>query len=320
MRWVLVFLAGAGAGFLARELTLPDPAPPRVAARPAPERARDALPEAPRPAPQPQPAPAPVETPRPMEPAGGAATGPSDAKEGFAGLMDAQLPALKGYVGAAVRQKAREIGKRLGLDDARIEKLAGALADDATRQIEKMFASMTARMEGEAAEFEPDPESALVMQGVPGKLSIEAEHELAAFLSDREIESVRRELAEERARENDKLMEMQVAMMGISGLTESQRKEVKEALAAGGGGMKEGMAVLDAMKGGGTPSEEEIVAAMEKGFEPRREKLRHVLDAAQFEQYLAFEKRTTEQVRMSLKMLSGLRKPEKEAAKAVAPR
>jgi hypothetical protein len=299
MRWIAIFLVGLGAGWVLREATLPRESRARPARVEVP-----APPETPRESPRP---PATVNAPETPPEAAAKESAPAASGGDFKGMIESQIPAMKGYVSAAAKTTGREMASRLGLEGMRAERLAQVIAEDAARQVEEMFRALLG--EGEA---KIDPDAAFGMQGVPAKLSTGAEHELATFLSGDEIGAVRAELEIEHEKQVDRAMEMQVAMMAIPDLTAEQRTQVKALLREEGAAGDQAKVFAETMRAPEKLEGDGLEETMERSFAPRREKMRRLLDARQFEKYLEFEKRAVEQARMGLEMAKSFRKPAAE--------
>ncbi|MGQ0612609.1 MAG: hypothetical protein ACT4PV_02505 [Planctomycetaceae bacterium] len=264
----------------------PSPAPLIPSPQVAPVPAREA-PAAPEP-PAVEPPAAPAE-----EPAG---------EEPLAEMMRAQIPMMKSFASAQSRERAGELLTALNLDPERADRLAQALANDAARQIEAAFLMMF-------GEGELDPDVLASMQGVPAEVSQELEGELARFLSPGEIVAVREHVKRQHARQQEQMVEMQVALLDIPDLSPDQGTRVRALFRDTDSMHQDTVRFAEMMRVPGKMrelfTEEGIRAEMERQFAPRRERMRQILTQEQMARYGAYEERMAQQALMAIKMFGG---------------
>ncbi len=300
---VLLLLAIAGLGFAlgwyARGPERPSSSPRATVERTVAERP----PEPGRPPPPAQERPARAEAPpEPPPPAPEAAETPAE-EDPFREMIRAQRPQMKAMSAMQARQKLEAPLKDLGFDAETTKRILDLLLKEAETQTERAYGMFL----GEA---ELDPEAFLWMWGVGPTLSEETERDLAAFLGDPGVETVRAKLKAVHEKQMDDLAEMSVNMMAIPDLTPEQRVQLKRHF-AGNDVMQEQMTQFadvfrDREKMRKLMSGDGLAEEMERSAAPRREKMRAILNDAQFERYKEWEGLMVKQAEMGLKMMGGL--------------
>ncbi len=231
------------------------------------------------------------------------AEGPAAEEDPFREMIRAQRPQMKAMSSMQARQKLEGPVKDLGFDAATTKRILDLLLNEAETQTERAYGMFL----GEA---DLDPEAFLWMWGVGPKLSEETERDLAAFLGDPGVETVRAKLKAVHEKQMDDLAEMSVNMMAIPDLTPEQRVQLKRHF-SGNDVMQEQMTQFadvfrDREKMRKLMSGDGLAEEMERSAAPRREKMRAILNDAQFERYKAWEGLMVKQAEMGLKMMGGL--------------
>jgi hypothetical protein len=314
-----VLLVGFGLGWIVRERTLPktDPRSTRVAVEPpAPPPVRaadDAEGGAGAAGPRPPRADAGEETalasPVPdAEPA--AAKGAEDDQ--LARWVRSQSAQWKAWAGMQAGQQIDALLRELGFDFETAALIKKAIQAEAERQTDLFMNAML-------GEGEIDPDAIGYMMGLPGKLSLELERELATFLGDSQMGVLREGLRHAHEKKMDEFADMQIKMTGIEGLDDVQRAQLRDEF-VGRNVMQEQMTQfaevtrdrtkLQALMSGKV----DLRAEMEKSLAPRRERVRRFLTPQQFERYQAYEETLITQAEMGVRMMGAmLAQSEKQA-------
>ena len=303
MRYVGLILASFVVGWYARQWTFEEPKPRQERAA---ER-RDATPpvrEDPDPAPAPEPAA--KETVRVDAPADTTTAAPTEESglSQFQEMLKSQMPAIKGWASMQAKQKLAHLLRELGLDEEANQLLEDAVVKEAERQAELAFKMML-------GEGEMDENSLYWLMGLPPDISDELADELAKFLSDDEIAAVRAGMKKSHDQFIQAQVDMQIGMMGISDLSDTQRTDLRDVF-AGKDKIQEDYKrftevmrdpkKMDAIMGGGDALEKE----MEAGFVKMRGRMRTILSADQYKKYEAYEKNLVQQARFGLQMMAGM--------------
>jgi len=232
-----------------------------------------------------------------------AAEAPAAGEDPFREMMRAQRPQMKAMSAMQARQKLEGPVKDLGFDAETSKRILELLLKEAETQTELAYGMFL-------GEGEVNPDAFLWMWGVGPTLSESTERDLAAFLGDPGVQAVRAKLKAVHERQMDDLAEMSVNMMALPDLTPEQRAELKRHF-RGNDVMQEQMTQFtevfrDREKMKKLMSGEGLAEEMEKSAGPRREKMRALLNDAQFERYKQWEQQMVKQAEMGLKMMSGM--------------
>ncbi|MHC4956639.1 MAG: hypothetical protein ACYTGZ_22600 [Planctomycetota bacterium] len=234
----------------------------------------------------------------------------ADAMNRFRTAMQSQLPAWRATMSVNARAAGMQIARALGLDDETAKKFAAAFEREGARSAEEMIEMFTGNFEG-------DPEEAMDgfywFMGSAGNMSESLAKDLGKLISDEDIGAAREEMRVRNKEQVDRQVEMQVRMMNLPDLNETQEAEIKE-IFGGGGMMKEqsrawGEIMKNPLKLLDADTDEKWAQILEPANVANRERMRKVLTDKQFEAYRRYEKQMIAQSRMWMEpMFAGARK------------
>ena len=143
--------------------------------------------------------------------------------------------------------------------------------------------------------------------------SPELERELATYLDDEEIATVRERVAAAHQKQTNDMADIQVAAMGISDLDDDQKTRLRD-LFIGKDQMSQQIRDLseltrhreEAMKL--FTDETKFEKAMRERMDPQRLRIRAIVNDQQFKQYEKYEQRMIQQAKMGIKMMSAMMK------------
>ncbi len=115
--------------------------------------------------------------------------------------------------------------RALGFDAETAQRIEKLIGEEAARQTEKAVVMM---LDGDV---ELDPEVFYWLMGVGPELSTDAERDLALFLSEGELASVRKEIHDAHETQLGDYATMTMGMMGIPDLSDDQQTEMRGVLA-----------------------------------------------------------------------------------------
>lgn len=280
---------------LAAEPAAPPPTPPSGESRADEERT--ALAAAEEPEPEPALAPMVVAAEEP-------GTGAEPEDDPLARWVKSQGPQWKAMIGLQTGQRIDALLKDLGFDPATAKLIKEAIQEEAERQTDRFLQAML-------GEGEPDAGAVGYMMGLPGELSLDLERELGTFLGDGQIGVLREGLRKAHDRQMNEFADMQIKMTGMQDLTDVQRDQLRDVF-VGRNMIQEQMTQFAQVTRDRTKLRDlmsgriDLRAEMEKGFAPRRERVRQFLTPEQFERYKAYEETMFRQAEMGIKMMGSM--------------
>jgi Spy/CpxP family protein refolding chaperone len=222
-------------------------------------------------------------------------------------MVEAQGPQWKAFAKMQAKQRLAALLAELGYDAATSGQIEEAFLADIERRVDALLAAMAGQRPAEGTNMVD------WMGGLPEKLSPELERDVALLLGDGEMGRFRDAVTKAHEKQAEELVDMQVNMMGLTGLTETQRQQVR-AVVREQDPMKDQFqqfteltqdrAKLNKLIETG----EGLAEHMEKSMAPRRERMRQILTPEQFEQYGRYEKTMVQQAEMGIKMLQAMSK------------
>jgi hypothetical protein len=192
----------------------------------------------------------------------------------------------------------------LGLDEARSEQLTEVIAQHSGEAAARILGML----------FGGEEISDEALQAMEDGFGIDQalEHDLSLFLTSEEVLAVRAEtnrISEERTAER---VESELASLALPDLSEGQANEVRGVLreerSTGSIDVMRAMTRVfsDPESAKGLADDEEFLETLDAGYAGRREKLRGILNDAQFKQYETWERKQKEQTRTAVRMLGML--------------
>jgi hypothetical protein len=224
--------------------------------------------------------------------------------------FDSQLPAWEAAFAVNAKRAGRDMAKALGLDEALIDRIVAAFEKEGGRGAATAMRLMMGELDGESAAQAADSFS--WWMGTAGHMSDELAKELGGFLDDDAVGALREEMRVRNKKQVDAQVEMQIRMMNLPELSDTQRAELKGVFA--GGMMEEqGKVWAELMKSPRAlleaETDEQWAKAMEPAMKPNRERMARILTPKQFEAYTKYEKTMISQGRMWLRpMLESAKK------------
>ncbi|MHC4548055.1 MAG: hypothetical protein ACYTEZ_04690 [Planctomycetota bacterium] len=316
LRYVFLFLASFVLGWFAHSLTVDersgradrrgtaptrrDPAAARAPRAVPDERAPVARPPVTHPTAPPAAEPVPETVATPVE------SGGAKKKDPIHEWIRSQSAMWKGWATMQSRQKLQSLLAALGFDEATTQAIEAAILAEVERQTELAIQMMT----GDAA---LDADAFAYFMGLPPDLSPELERELAIFLGDDDIASVRTEVQKAYRKQLDDFADMQIGMMRIQDLSDDQRTRMRDIFSTDI--MKDQFAQFaevtrDSAKLTRLVKDPEGLGEfMKANMEPTRRRVRDVLNDEQFTKYEAFEQTTIKQIEVGIKMMSAMIEP-----------
>lgn len=232
-------------------------------------------------------------------------------------MIRSQSKAWKGWAGMQARQRAEALLANLPFDPETEKKIQDLLQQEAEIQAERAAAMML-------GDEEMDPSAFQWFMGMPEELSPKLEAELATFLSDGQIQTVRAEVKRQHEKQMNDIADMQIGMMQIRDLNDDQKTRLRDVL-VGKDMMTEQFTrfaevTRDKAKFRRLLQGEGLKEEMEKGFAPTRQRVRDILTPDQFTKYQAYEQQVVRMAQMNLKMMSAFLEQPREGTKAPASR
>jgi len=247
---------------------------------------------------------------------------PSPAESGpemdrIAEMVRTQMPQWKAFARMQAGQKADLLLASLPFDAETEKKIKELLQKEAELQAERAAAMML-------GDEEMDPAAFQWFMGIGPELTPGLEAELATFLSDGQIQTVRADVKKQHEKQMNDMADMQIGMMQIRDLSDDQRTRMREVF-VGRDMMTEqftrfGDIVRDRDRFRRLMQGEGLKEEMEKGFAPVRQRVRDILTPDQFSKYQAYEQQAIRQAQFGLKMMSSLLGTPREGTKAPASR
>jgi len=215
----------------------------------------------------------------------------------------------KAFAAMQAKNKVRGLLAGLDFDPETAKQIEDAIVADVERQVERAVAMML-------GEEEIDESAFASMLGIPPDLSAELEKELAGYLGDEEIGSVRERVQAAHQKQMTDMADMQINTMGIRDLSDDQQKQMREVF-VGRDMMSRQMSqmadltrnrkrMIDILQ-----DEDAFSDLVKKNMEPQRRRVRDILNDEQYKRYEVYEKNMLQQARMGMKMMSAMMKPKK---------
>ena len=213
--------------------------------------------------------------------------------------MHSQLPAWQATFAVNARKAGKEMAKAAGLSDAEAEKVGEAFAKEGERAAEAAIAVMF-------GEYDGDPVVAMEgfqwFFGTSGAMTDALAKDLAGFLGDEAVGTIREDMRVRGKKQIDAQVEMQMHMMKLPDLTDVQRAEIKETFSGRGLMEEQGRVWSEMMKNPRklieAKSNEDWEKVVLPSMKSSRDRMRRILTPTQFKAYQAYEKRMIAQQRM----------------------
>jgi hypothetical protein len=245
------------------------------------------------------------------------AAAPDPEVDRIAEMVRTQLPQWKAFARMQAGQKADLLLASLPFDAETEKKIKELLQKEAELQAERASAMML-------GDEEMDPDAFQWFMGIGPELTPNLERELATFLNDSQIQTVRADVKRQHEKQMSDMADMQIGMMQIRDLSDDQKTRMREVF-VGRDVMTEqfsrfGEIVRDRDRFRRLMSGDGIKEEMEKGFAGTRQRVRDILNDQQYAKYQAYEQQMVRQAEMGLKMMSSLLGTQREGTKAPASR
>ncbi|MEE8106787.1 MAG: hypothetical protein V3T86_14740 [Planctomycetota bacterium] len=210
------------------------------------------------------------------------------------------------------KQRAAHIALALDLDPERTKLLEEAFAKDAERGLEG-FAGLFEKGEIDLSKLKD-------MKPEEGAVSEALEQDLAGFLNGHEIDTVKKEVKKEKERKQTQQIEMQIANIGVSDLSDDQRTQLRDYYKNKNSNRKsssdpEENAFAEMIAGKGEMDTDDMMKAIEKNNAKEREHMARILNPKQLQRYDIKQRQQLEQQKMGMKMFGTMFKAGKGDAK-----
>ncbi|MHC4957586.1 MAG: hypothetical protein ACYTGN_04360 [Planctomycetota bacterium] len=217
--------------------------------------------------------------------------------------FESQLPVWEASFAVNAKRAGREMALALGIEGPLVDQVAAAFEKEGKR-------AASAAMEMMAGDLDEDEMLAAVdsfhwFMGNAGIMSDDLSATLGGFLDDNSVGGLREEMRVRNKKQVDAQVEMQMAMMNLPDLSDTQRAELKEVF-SGGGMMAEQSKVWSELmrrprKLLEAETDEQWAKALEPAMKGNRERMGRILNPKQLEAYEKYEKTMISQGRMWLR-------------------
>lgn len=317
MRYALVLAIGLLAGWFGHAAISRKPPPQR-----ADPQAKAFVPHVAPPAAEPPPSPPPPppekeEMVHAEEEATPSEASPDHEPDRLREMVRTQLPQWKAFARMQAAQRADLLLGSLPFDAETEKRIKELLQAEAELQAERAVAMML-------GDEEMDPSAYQWFMGIGPELTPGLERELATFLDDSGIATVRAEVKRTHERQMNDMADMQIGMMSIRDLSDDQKTRMREVF-IGKDVMTEqftrfGEIVRDRDRMRRLMAGEGLKEEMEKGFAGTRRRVRDILNDQQYAKYELYEQQMMRQAEMGLKMMSSFLAKPREGTKSPASR
>ncbi len=224
----------------------------------------------------------------------------------IARLTKMMKPQWKAFAQMGGIGRLRAMLRELGFDDETAAEIEKLLMNDLDRQMDSLIAAMM-------GDGEIDPDMVTAMFGIPPDLSPKVESAIGTFLNDDEVSRLRQGVKKSHKEQMRVMADAQIGIMGLPNLHDDQRERLRGVF-LGQDTMSQQLKTFGAVfRDPKIRNDPKALEAMVRtGFGTTRGQVNEILNPEQLKAYEAFEDRTVGMVKMQMKMMSAMFKPDEK--------